>query len=152
MIELATRTYQTNRDANVSSVEVLSQLFTKIIGAIDAAKVAAVNGRIEERHQLVSKATAALMGLRQALDLERGGTIASSLDRLYQFAVLRLTEFEIKNDLRHADEAISVLAPIGESWRSLANERPSPPEASQLVVRHARNSAAAALGAYSLKI
>ena len=152
MIELATRTYQTNRDANVSSVEVLSQLFIKIIGAIDAAKVAAGNGRIEERHQLVSKATAALMGLRQALDLERGGTIASSLDRLYQFAVLRLTEFEIKNDLRHAEEAISVLAPIGESWRSLANERPSLPEASQLAVRHARSGSAATPGAYSLKI
>lgn len=152
MIELATRTYQTNRDANVSSVEVLSQLFAKIIGAIDAAKVAAENGRIEERHQLVSKATAALMGLRQALDIERGGTIASSLDRLYQFAVLRLTEFEIKNELRHAEEAISVLAPIGESWRSLANERQSLPEASQLAARHARSASAAAPGAYSLKI
>jgi flagellar protein FliS len=152
MIELATRTYQTNRDANVAGVEVLSQLFTKIIGAIDAAKVAAENGRIEERHQLVSKATAALMGLRQALDLERGGTIALSLDRLYQFAVLRLTEFEIKNDVRHAEEAISVLAPIGESWRSLANERPSRPEASQLAARHARSGAATAPGAYSLKI
>ena len=63
MIELATRTYQTNRDANVSSVEVLSHLFAKTIGAIDAAKVAARDGRIEERHQLVSKATAVLMGL-----------------------------------------------------------------------------------------
>ena len=152
MIELATRTYQTNRDANVSSVEVLSQLFTKIIGAIDAAKVAAGNGRIEERHQLVSKATAALMGLRQALDLERGGTIASSLDRLYQFAVLRLTEFEIKNDVRHAEEAISVLAPIGESWRSLAHERPSLPEASHSAVRHATSGSAVAPGAYSLRI
>jgi len=152
MIELATRTYQTNRDANVSSVEVLSQLFTKIIGAIDAAKVAAGNGRIEERHQLVSKATAALMGLRQALDIERGGTIASSLDRLYQFAVLRLTEFEIKNDARHAEEAISVLAPIGESWRGLANERSLLPEASQLAVRQERSGSAAAPKVYSLKI
>ncbi len=152
MIELATRTYQLNRDANVSSVEVLSQLFTKIIGAIDAAKVAARNGRIEERHQLVSKATAALIGLRQALDLERGGTIASSLDRLYQFAVARLIEFEIKNDARHAEEAISVLAPIGESWRSLASERPSVPEAPQSSVPHARRNFSSSPGAYSLKI
>jgi len=152
MFELATRTYQENRDANVSSVEVLSQLFSKIIGAINAAKVAAVNGRIDERHQQVSKATAALMGLRRALDLERGGAIASSLDRLYHFALLRLTEFEIKNDARHAEEAISVLAPIGESWRSLANEQPSLPEASQLAVQRARSGAAATPVAYSLKI
>jgi len=152
MIELATRTYQINRDANVSSIEVLSQLFVKIIDAIDAAKVAARNGRIEERHLLVSKATTALMGLRQALDLERGGVIASSLDRLYQFAVLRLTEFEIKNDTRHAEEAISVLAPIGASWRSLASERLAPPEASQPAARHMRNGSAVAPGTYSLKV
>lgn len=152
MFEVATRTYQENRDANVSSVEILSQLFSKIIGAIKAAKVAAVNGRIDERHQQVSKATAALMGLRRALDLERGGAIASSLDRLYHFALLRLTEFEIKNDARHAEEAISVLAPIGESWRSLANQQPSLPEASQPAVQRARSDAAAAPVVYSLKI
>jgi len=61
-------------------------------------------------------------------------------------------DFEIKNDTRHAEEAISVLAPIGESWRSLANERPSLPEASQLAARHARSGTAATPGAYSLKI
>jgi len=152
MIDLATRTYQTNRDANVSSVEVLSHLFAKTIGAIDAAKVAARDGRIEERHQLVSKATAVLMGLRGALDLERGGNIASSLDKLYQFAILRLMDFEIKNDTRHAEEAIRVLSPIGDSWRDLAKERHSLPEVTQTAVRQARSASAIAPGGYSLKI
>ena len=123
MSDLASRTYQMNRDVNASTIEVISQLFDKMIAAIEGAVVAAHCGRIEDRHQLTSKAAAVLTGFRHALDMDNGGQIAVSLDKLYQFALMRLTEFEIKNDARYARDAISILAPLGKSWKSLTERR-----------------------------
>jgi len=124
MIDLATRTYQTNRDANVSSVEVLSHLFAKTIGAIDAAKVAVpsaqaavqaaearleavrrgpteydlkdADNRVEQATVAVELAKARLDAKRQALEASRTALSfdLKSLERTYERAKLDLDQLQ----------------------------------------------------------
>ncbi len=54
------------------------------------------------------------------LDLEKGGEIASNLEALYGYMLLRLPDVDVKNDVRVAEEVIELLEPLRGSWSELA--------------------------------
>jgi flagellar protein FliS len=94
-------------------------------GALD--RIAYAKGAMErkeliEKADYISKASAIIMHLRDTLDLELGGEVASNLFSLYNYMVEQLSNAHVKNDLKILDEVSSLLTPIRDAWVQIPEE------------------------------
>ena len=84
------------------------------------AKQAAERRDIPARREAVSRTIAIVPGLQSTLDVERGGEVAVSLDRLYSFVLERLVSASFQQDPKLFDEVIDVLGTLREGWTTIA--------------------------------
>lgn len=70
--------------------------------------------------ELISKAIGIVGGLRQGLDLEKGGEIAVNLDRLYDYMTRRLMQANVENDPAILEEVSSLLREVKDGWDAIA--------------------------------
>jgi flagellar protein FliS len=92
-------------------------------GAIRQARVARAHqeaGRIAERGRAIAKAMAIVSELASALDMERGGEIATNLNALYAFVNERLVDANLRGQVAPIDEAVGILATLAEAWVEIA--------------------------------
>jgi len=108
--------------------ELLLILYKGAIGKLQSAKKHLQSGDIEARVAALNKATAMIGELQAALDFERGGQIAQSLDRLYTYMTTRLAKANLLQSEEQIDEVIKLLATLQSAWEEaqtlLANENP----------------------------
>jgi flagellar protein FliS len=59
-------------------------------------------------------------GLRGALDLQAGGSLAADLHRLYGYVALRLMQANLRNDETILDECQRLVQPLREAWMAIS--------------------------------
>lgn len=84
------------------------------------ARGAMQRGQLAEKGQLIGKALDIIGGLREALDLEKGGEYAARLDALYAYMSRRLVEANRRNDQALLEEVAGLLRNIKEGWDAIA--------------------------------
>lgn len=70
--------------------------------------------------ELVGKAIAIIGGLRQGLNVDKGGELAVNLDRLYEYMTTRLMEANLKNDPVILEEVSELLREVKNGWDAIA--------------------------------
>lgn len=91
------------------------------------SRLAQARGAIE-RHdvprkgELIGKSMGIIGGLREALDLEKGGEIAANLDRLYEYMLMRLLDANSKEDIAALDEVSGLMHQIKDGWDGIATQ------------------------------
>lgn len=98
-----------------------------IVMLFDGALIALANaqqqmraGNIPEKGRSISKAIAIIEnGLRASLDREAGGSIAASLDGLYEYMSNRLLEANLKNQPALLEEVYKLLADLKGAWEAI---------------------------------
>lgn len=80
------------------------------------AKGALEYGNIPLKGELIGKAMGIVGGLRESVDLEKGGEIAANLDNLYAFMQQRLSQANLQDDPAMLDEVASLLREIKQGW------------------------------------
>lgn len=70
--------------------------------------------------ELVSKTIAIVGGLRQGLDVQKGGELAANLDSLYEYMTTRLMEANLKNDPAILEEVSDLLREVKSGWDAIA--------------------------------
>jgi flagellar protein FliS len=91
-------------------------------GALDrvaAAKGQVVRREFEGKSRNISWAASLLKGLRNSLDLERGGEIAANLDDLYDYLCRRLMEANRENDIAVLEEVSGLLGEVKAGWDAI---------------------------------
>lgn len=88
-------------------------------------RIAQARGAMERQQtalkgELIGKAIAIVGGLREGLDLQRGGELASNLDSLYQYMVSRLLEANMKNEAAPLDEVAGLLRNVKSGWDAIS--------------------------------
>ncbi len=86
---------------------------------LHAARGCMERGEMARKGQLIGGALSIVGVLRGALDMERGGEIASNLDRLYEYMERRLLEANLRNDPSLLDEVAGLLREIKEAWDAI---------------------------------
>jgi flagellar protein FliS len=114
--------YQHSQVTHADPVHLILMLYD---GAL--ARLAQAKQRIHERNHLqaglaVSKAQAILAELRQSLNLEEGGEIASNLDRLYAYLHDRLVKVALDYRPEPLDEAARLLSELRPAWAEVARQ------------------------------
>ncbi len=70
--------------------------------------------------ELIGKAIAIVGGLRQGLDVQKGGELAANLDSLYEYMTTRLMEANLKNDPAIIEEVSELLREVKSGWDAIA--------------------------------
>ena len=122
----AMKQYQTvNNKAQVmeaSPHRLIQMLMEGGLSRLAQARGAMVREQTALKGDLISKAIAIICGLREGLDMQKGGEVASNLDGLYEFMVMRLIEANIKNEPEILDEVADLLRNIKAGWDAIAEQ------------------------------
>ncbi len=85
----------------------------------------------EAKAKHLQKALDCIGELNSTLDFQRGGTIAKSLDALYNYMMRRILAADIKRDFRAFEEVIAMLEELESAWEEIASPKnttaPPPP-------------------------
>ncbi len=101
-------------------VALVAMLYDKAVLCLKAAIQAIYTNEIGVRWKNNHRAQEIINHLFMTLDLEKGGEVASNLEALYGYMLLRLPAVDVNNDARVAEEVIELLEPLRASWNELA--------------------------------
>lgn len=113
--------YQEQSVATAGPAQLVLMLYDRALTAI--VRVQAVKDPRQPEsitvvnHEL-QRAQDILMELRATLDHERGGHVAGSLDRLYDFCMDRLIMANVSKDLSDLDPVFKILRELRDAWET----------------------------------
>ncbi|MDR3429062.1 MULTISPECIES: flagellar export chaperone FliS [Silvimonas] len=125
---------QISVDAAVSSsspLKLVVMLYEGAIKAVLLAKYHMQEGHIADKGLSISKAIAIIdEGLRQSLDVEKGGELGQNLDALYQHMTEQLLQANLENRVDMLDHVAKLLTDLKSAWDTIeANSRTVAPVA-----------------------
>lgn len=86
------------------------------------AQGAMARGQFSMKGELISKAIGIVGGLRDGLDMSKGGEIAQNLDRVYEYMIARMLEANKSNDPAPLVEVSGLLREVKSGWDAIASE------------------------------
>ena len=114
------QTCQTEQAMTADPATLVAMLYDKAVSCLKAAVQAIHSNEIETCWKNNRRAQEIINHLFRTLDLEKGGEIASNLEALYGYMLVRLPDVDVNNDARVAEEVIELLEPLRASWNELA--------------------------------
>jgi flagellar protein FliS len=107
---------------SASPHQLIVLLFDGARSALGRAQWAISQSDQAGKGQALSKAIDIIeLGLRAALDIERGGEIAERLDALYDYMTRTLIRANIKSDTALIAQVDTLLDDIGSAWKQIGN-------------------------------
>jgi flagellar protein FliS len=109
---------------SASAERLITLLYTAARAAIGQARIHIEQGNVSARGVAIGKAVRLIdEGLKQALDLNAGGEVATNLNNLYDYVLRTLVNANLKADASLLDSADALLAQLQEAWQT-AVDRP----------------------------
>jgi flagellar protein FliS len=99
----------------------IQMLMDGFLARVNTAKGAMSRSDMELKGVYISKAVAIVGGLNEAVDLEKGGEIASNLNQLYNYMAKRLLQASSESNVEILDEVASLMKEIKEGWDAIKN-------------------------------
>lgn len=100
--------------------QLVGMLFEALLQHVGSARAALSRGDIAAKGEQITKAVRILdEGLKPALNLAQGGELATNLNGLYGYSVLRLTQANLRNDDSALAEVIRVIEPLAQGWKQI---------------------------------
>jgi flagellar protein FliS len=117
---IAMRQYQTV-NTQAQAVDASPHRLIQMLMEGGLTRIAQARGAMERQQtalkgELIGKAIGIVGGLREGLDLQKGGELAANLDNLYQYMLSRLLEANVKNDAVLLDEVAGLLRNVKSGW------------------------------------
>ncbi len=109
--------------SHASAHDLVSMLFDGLLVAMGSARTAMRNGDIKGKCGHIVTAVRILEeGLKGALNMEQGGQLATNLQELYGYCVVRLTQANARNDDAAIAEVIGLIEPVASGWKQIGEE------------------------------
>lgn len=106
--------------ASASPHQLIAMLYDGLLERLAQMKGAIEQKNIELKNARVNQAISILFGLRESLDREQSGDIATGLDELYDYVQRQLWQAHIKNDTSIVDECVDLISQISSAWQEIA--------------------------------
>lgn len=105
-----------------SPIQLVCMLYDGAIKFANLALTGINEGNIEKKTVNIVKTEKIISELRISLNFEKGGEIATNLDKLYDFMYTYLIEANANDDTAKLEHVIKMLLSLRESWQSIANK------------------------------
>lgn len=110
---------------SITPHQIISLLFGRALQRIDQATVHVSQACPEKAAVMVGKVIGIVYGLRDSLDLEKGGDIANNLDMLYEYIIQRLETMDDQQSLAILAEVKELLQDLYLGWQGIADQADS---------------------------
>lgn len=118
------RTYRNvgahGRVEGASPHRLVQLMFEALLDRLAIARGHLERGRTAAKGESLSRAIALVESLSASLDLEGGGEIAENLRALYDYAMRRLLEANLRNDPAAIDEVAGLVREVKGAWDAIA--------------------------------
>lgn len=112
--------YQSVQIQTADGLELILILYREALSQLNLAKQHLATANTERRIAAIDRAMSMIGELQTALDFDRGKEIATSLDRLYNYSLRRLTEANVNKDPQLVDEVIQLLGTLESAWQEVS--------------------------------
>lgn len=115
------------RRTHVTTADPLKLVVMCYEGAVKNMKTARekhLSGEYEAKGKAILKVHDILGLLMQSLDIEKGGEVARNLNTLYLYMQRRLTEGDLKRDMKALDEVTAIFEELASGWKEISSARP----------------------------
>jgi len=96
--------------------------YEEAIRALKQAKSCYEHGQFAEKAGHLKRGQSVIAELLGSLDQRQGGAIATNLAAIYSYMLRRLSEGDLRRDLRAFDEVVSLLEEMLNAWRQIATD------------------------------
>jgi flagellar protein FliS len=108
----------------------VAMLFDGLLESMARARGAMRVGDIETKGVALGRASRIVEeGLKNALNLTEGGSLAQDLHDLYAYVTRRLMMANLHNDVAAVDECYRLIEPLQEAWNEIAGKATVAPHA-----------------------
>ncbi|GDX85530.1 flagellar protein FliS [Methylococcaceae bacterium] len=97
----------------------IQMLMAGFLMQVNAAKGAITRGSFEDKSTHISRAISIVGGLIDGIDMERGGSIAENLNRLYEYINAKLFQASAENSIEMLDEVSELMRCVKEAWDAI---------------------------------
>jgi flagellar protein FliS len=101
-------------------LELVTMLYDGALRFMAVAREAIVRKDIPARRDALNRTMAIVSELQSALNLQAGGEVAVDLDRLYEYASVRLLDAAMRNDVGPVDEVRRIFETLRDGWATAA--------------------------------
>jgi flagellar secretion chaperone FliS len=119
MYQEATKIYQEANFFTATPVKLVMMCYDGAIGSLKLARECYVNKEYEAKANALRKAVDIIHELNASLDVKKGGEIARNLRSLYLYMIQRVTEADLKKDIRTFDDVIQMLEELESAWKAI---------------------------------
>jgi flagellar secretion chaperone FliS len=116
----AAQAYSRTQVQSQSPLELVVMLYDGAIRFLNMAAEGMRQKDLQAKRQGMSNAMAIIGELQNTLNMQEGGEVAESLDRLYSYIISRLLDANLKRDPAPLEEAIRLLRPLRDAWAEIA--------------------------------
>ena len=118
--------YQQTQIMTSSGPQIVVLLYDAAIQSIELARRGMETGNLQDKGRFLGRAISIVGELNSVLDFERGGEIARSLHRLYEYVLTELVTANARNHTQHLDGPLRSLTTLREGWREVAAQQQAP--------------------------
>jgi flagellar protein FliS len=116
------RQYQQTQVLTTSGVQLIVLLYDSAIQSLELAREGMRNNNSDDKARFLGRAVAIVTELSNVLDFEKGGEIAQSLYRLYDYMLAELLQANLRNNSRHLEGPLKCLVTLREAWQTIARQ------------------------------
>lgn len=108
--------------AGASPHQLILMLFDGALEALRLGRSHMQAKRIAEKGQSIGKAISIVQdGLKASVDGSAGGELATRLNKLYDYILMRLLQANLRNDFKALDEVVLLLADLRGAWAAIGD-------------------------------
>jgi flagellar protein FliS len=127
MVVNAAQQYRQTQIMTANQIQLIVLLYDSAIQSLELAREAIHINNYTDKARFLDRSLAILGELSCVLDFERGGEIAKSLHRLYEFMIHQCMQANLRHSENHLDGPIRCLVTLREGWQVVARQEASTP-------------------------
>lgn len=105
--------------SEASPHKLVEMLYEGVIKSLTLAKVFIEQGNYAKKAESSNKALSIINSLRDGVDLEKGGDVASNLYELYDYCYRRTIEASSNNDITILEELLEHFKTLNDAWKQM---------------------------------
>jgi flagellar protein FliS len=117
------RAYRESAVLSAQPEQLIVMLYDGARRFLDQAAIAMGDGQVELAHRKLRRTEDILLHLREVLDMEQGGEIATRLQSIYLFCQSYLLKARLDRDPAKIDKVSAMLGELRDAWATIEQQR-----------------------------
>ena len=113
-------TYKSMEVTSVNRLKLIVMVYDAAIASLKQARASHERNDNTKRNQFISRAQFIVHELNNALDINSGKQIATSLRDIYHFLNRHLNEALSHNTIKNVEESLKILSNLREAWHEIS--------------------------------